>query len=140
MSSLSQIRTALSSTITAAIPGLQGYPRLPEVTNLPGFVVIPRTTDFEFTMGRGFDQINLDVIVLVSRRDDQLAQIELDDYVNGFGAKSIRQAVWNTRGLGLADVEAAVTGMSDYGAQFEVGALDNVGARLSVRVLTSGTA
>jgi hypothetical protein len=141
MASLTQIRTALESTISAAVSGIQGYATVPEVTNLPAFVVVPRSSEFGRAMGRGLDGYTFDVIVLVSRSDDQLAQAALDPFVNGFGSSSIRQAVWNTRTLGLTDgTEATVTGMSDYGAPFDVGDIDNVGARLTVEVLTSGTA
>lgn len=140
MASLAQIRTGLVTTITAAIAGLEGYDKVPASVNVPGFMVVPRSTEFGKTFGRGFDGYGFDVIVLVSRSDDVLAQGALDDYVNGFGSKSIRQAVWNARGLGLTEVEATVTGMSDYGATFEVGGVDYVGARLAVDVLTSGTA
>jgi hypothetical protein len=100
---------------------------------------VPRTSDFTGAFGRGLDTHIFDVIVLVSRRDDQLAQADLDPFVNGFGASSVRQAIFNTRDLGIG-VDATVTGMSDYGASFEVGQLDNVGARLAVQVLTSGNA
>lgn len=141
MASLSAIRTALKTTIAAGVTGIQGYETVPEVTNLPAFVVIPRSTDFTGAFGRGLDTYLFDVIVLVSRRDDQLAQLDLDPYVNGFGSSSIRQAVFNARNLGLADgTDATVTGMSDYGATYDVGDIDNVGARLTVQVLTSGTA
>lgn len=139
MASLAQIRDALADTITAAVTGITGYPTVPEVANLPAFVVIPRTTEFDRSFGRGMDTYNFDVIVLVSRRDDGLAQADLDEYVNGFGSSSIRQAIWNTRQLGIG-VDASVTGMSDYGAQFDVGDIDHVGARLAVQVITSGNA
>lgn len=139
MASLPQIRTALVSTISAAVAGIQGYDRVPESVNLPAFMVVPRSSDFGKSMGRGFDGYSFDVIVLVSSADDQLAQSALDPYVNGFGSSSIRQAVFNGRTLGI-DVDATVTGMSDYGAQYNVGGLDYVGAKLSVDVLTSGTA
>lgn len=140
MASISQIRTALTSTITGAIPGLEGHAKVPESINVPAFMVIPRETDFTVAMGRGVDKPGLDVVVLVSRSDDELAQLALDDYVNGFGPKSIREAVWNNRSLGLTNTEATVVRMSDYGALFEVGGVDYVGARLAVDVLTSGTA
>lgn len=140
MPSLAQIRTALKDTISAAVPSLTGYRTTPEQANLPAFVVIPRTTNFVVAMGRGIDTYDLDVLVLISRRDDGLAQDDLDEYVNGFGDKSIRQAVWNDRTLGLANCDAHVVGLSDYGARFNIGELEHVGARLLVRVTTSGTA
>lgn len=140
MASLAQLRTALAGTISAAIPSLEKHERVPESLNVPAFMVIPRATEFGKAMGRGFDGYGFDVVILVSRSDDELAQSALDEYVNGFGVKSIRQAVWNARNLGLADADATVTGMTDYGAQFEIGGVDYVGARLAVDVLTSGTA
>lgn len=140
MSSISAIREALKTTITAAIPSLEGHAKVPESINVPAFMVIPREIDFTVAMGRGVDKPSFDIVLVVSRSDDELAQTSLDDYVNGFGAKSVRQAVWNNRALGLADAEATVTGMSDYGAQFEIGGINYFGARLAVDVLTSGTA
>lgn len=138
MASLTQIRTAIVETITGTVSGIQGYETVPESVNLPAFVVIPRATDFNRAMGRGFDGYTFDVIVLVSGADDQLAQTMLDPYVNGFGSSSIRAAIFGTR-LGI-DVDATVTGMTDYAGTFNVGGIDYVGARLTVDVLTSGTA
>lgn len=139
MASLSAIRTALKTTITAAVAGLNGYENIPESINPPAFMVVPRSTDFQKAFGRGLDSYAFDVIVLISRRDDDLAQIDLDPFITGGGSKSIRQAIFNARDLGIG-VDASVTGMADYGAAYTVGNTDYVGARLTVEVLTSGTA
>lgn len=140
MSSVAQIRTALKSTITDAITGLFGYNQVPEVANLPAVVVVPRASEFSAAMGRGVDVHEFDVIVLVPRADDGLAQTALDAYVTGAGSSSIRQAVWNARTLGLADADAHVYAMESYGAEWDIGALNHVGAALKVRVHTTGTA
>jgi hypothetical protein len=141
MASLAEIRTTLKDTIEAAVSDLQVYEKAPEQVNLPAAVVLPTQTDFVQAFGRGLDVYEFDVLVLVSRRDDDLAQTDLDEYVNGFGAKSIRQAIFAARAtLAALGIDAFVVGMSDYGAQFNVGDIDHVGARLRVRVTTSGTA
>ena len=140
MSSVAQIRTALKTTITAAIPGLFGYEQVPEVSNLPAVVVVPRSSDFTVAMGRGADTHEFDVIVVVSRSDDGLAQTALDAFVTGAGSSSIRQAIFQARSLGLTDTDAHVYGMESYGAEWDIGALNHVGAALKVRVYTSGTA
>lgn len=141
MASLAEIRDALAATIEAAIDDLQGYAKVPESMNLPGFVVVPRATDFMVSFARGTDTYEFDCIVMVSRRDDELAQHDLDDYVTGAGDKSIRQAVWNTKNLGLSDGTAAtVLSVSQYGAQFSMCDIDHVGAVLRVQVITPGTA
>lgn len=139
MASLAQVRTGLKTTI-ASPTGLIGYNQVPEVANLPAFVVVPREIDFAVAMGRGVDVYEFDVIVLVSRRDDGLAQTDLDAYVTGAGSSSIRQAVWNGRTLGLADTDAHVYRMESYGAQWDIGEINHVGAALKVRVTTPGTA
>lgn len=139
MASLSAIRTALKETIEAAVTDLHGYANMPESVNLPAVVVLPTGADFDVAMGRGTDTYTFNVLVLVSRRDDTLAQFDLDDYVTGAGDKSIRQAIFDARSLGLTDTDAHVTGMSSYGAGFEVGGVVHVGAVLACQVHTKGT-
>lgn len=139
MSSLAEIRTALASTIKAAVSDLHDYEVVPESVNVPAFIVVPRSTDFERAFGRGLDVYTFDVIVVVSRADDRLAQSKVDPYITGAGSSSIRQAIWNTRALGIG-VEARVTGMTGYGDTLTFGTTDYFGARLTVEVLTSGTA
>lgn len=139
MASLAAIRTALVSTITSTVSGINGYDTVPGTINTPAFLVVPRSTDFQKAFGRGIDTYSFDVIVLVSRADDGLAQDALDPFINGFGSSSIRAALFATRDLGV-DVDASVTGMSDYGGQYDIGGVTYVGARLNVEVLTSGTA
>jgi len=143
MASLSEIRTALKATIETAVSGLTGYETVPEAVNVPAFLVVPRATEYSKTFARGFDSYTFDVIVLVSRSDDRLAQLALDPYITGSGDASVRQAIWNNRSLGIgtdADtVEATVTAMAEYGATYTFGNTEYAGARLSVTVLTSGT-
>lgn len=139
MASLAEIRTALVATITASIPALFGYDRVPESLNVPAVMILPKSTDFQKAFGRGMDGYTFEAIVLVGRADDQLAQSKLDPYVTGAGDSSIREAVWNARDLGIG-VEASVTGMSGYGDTFTFGTVDYFGARLAVDVITDGTA
>lgn len=141
MSSISEIRTALVETISAAIPALGVYDRVPEGLNiLPAVVIIPTASDFTVAMGRGADSHEFDVNVLVSRSDDGLAQTALDAYITGAGSSSIRQAIFQNRSLGLSDCDAHVYAMASYGAAWDFAAIDHVGAALKVRVYTSGTA
>lgn len=138
MSSVAAIRTAAKTTILAAVPSLFGYNHVPKVTNLPAFVVQPAASNFNAAMGRGADTHEFDIYVLVSGRDDDLAQTELDEYVTGAGAKSIRAAVFATPSLGLSDCHAHISGMRGYGGSFNVGDVDHVGAILTLVVHTAG--
>lgn len=141
MPSLATCRRRIKEVVDAAVSDLHVYQNAPESVNLPAAVIVPRASDFATAFARGNDVYELDILVLCSRRDDDLAQDDLDEYVNGFGTKSIREAIFNARPtLAAEGIDAFVTGMTDYGAQFQVGDMDHVGARLRVRINTSGTA
>lgn len=139
MSSLATIRTALKTTIEAAITSLTVYDKVPDTINLPAVVVEPATTDFNVAMGRGADTHTFSLYVLTSRRETKLAQDDLDSFITSAGSTSIRQAIFAARALGLSDADAHVQGMRNYGAQFDFADIDHVGAILDVVVHTSGT-
>lgn len=140
MTSLTQLRAALKSIIETTLTSVTVYDLVPESINAPAVIVVPKTADYEKAFGRGFDTHTFELLVIVSRADDQVAQSAIDPYVTGAGASSIRQIVWNARTLGLSDSEARVTQMTGYGDTFTFGNIDYFGARLTVEVLTSGTA
>lgn len=140
MSSLQAIRDAIKATVEAQIPGVFGYDTVPEVANLPAIVAMPDTADFAVAMGRGADTWELDLAVLVPWTDSNVSQDALDELVTGAGPRSIRQVIFLNKTLGLADVNAHISGMSDYGAAFEMAKIEHIGARLRMVVHTTGTA
>ncbi len=138
MATLAQIRTGTKATVAAAVSGIFGYDQVESVTHLPAFVVIPRASNFNLAMGRGADEHDLDIIVLASKRDLKLAQTELDKFVSGVGASSIRAAVFATKDLGLSNTNAHIAGMSDYGRPMDVAGQECLSATLALKVYTSG--
>lgn len=140
MATISAIRTAIKTTVTTAVTTLNGYDQIADAVNFPALIIMPRDSNFLGAMGRGLDAHTFDLYLLASYRDAGLAQAELDKYVTGAGATSVRQAIWNARTLGLADTDATVSGMRGYGAQYEVGDVTCLGAILELVVRTSGTA
>lgn len=140
MSSLQAIRDAIKATVEAANPELFGYDTVPEVANLPAVVAVPDIADFAVAMGRGADTWELDLAVLVPWTDADVSQDALDELVTGAGPKSIRQVIFQNRTLGLDDVDAHISGMSEYGAQFEMAQIEHLGAKLRIVVHTTGTA
>lgn len=140
MASLQSIRDAVKTTLESAIEGLSVYDTVPEVSNLPACVVVPLTANFDTAMGRGTDTWEFELPVLVSYTDADIAQDSLDDYVTGAGAKSIRQAVFQNKELGLSDANAHVSRMSDYGTSFNMASIQHIGAKLRLVVHTKGNA
>lgn len=138
MATIAAIRTATKTTISAAVSSLIGYDQVADVVNTPAFVVMPDSSDFNMAMGRGTDTHTFKIYVLVSPREASLAQTELDKYVTGGGADSIRAAIFTTPGLGLANTHAHISGMSGYGGSYSVNEITYVGAVLTMTVHTSG--
>lgn len=140
MASIDQIRDAVKTTLEANISTLHAYKYVPEAAQvLPAVVIIPFTGDFDQAMGRGLDNYVFDLLVLVSASDDLVRQAELDSYVTGAGASSIRQTIFNNKGLGRSDCDAHVSEMTEYGMRFPVSEIDHIGARLKLIVYTTGT-
>ncbi|WP_119728340.1 hypothetical protein [Thermomonospora amylolytica] len=143
MASLGQIRAGIKEVLSG-IGGLTIYDTVPDVTQTPAVVVVPREADFEGAMGRGLDTWTFNLFVLVARGETRLSQEALDEYVTGAGPKSIRAALFERDDLGLSDgTTAQVTGMPrdvPYGGGFESAGVQHIGACLRVVVRTPGTA
>lgn len=144
MASLAQLRTAVKTTLVAALgAGTEVYDTIPGSPVLPCVCVVPDTANFVVAMAKGTDTWQFDLVVLVPSGDNTVGQSRLDPYVTGAGALSIRQAIYAantpTTGLGLANTNAHVPGMTDYGGSFEAVDVAHIGARLRLIVHTSGT-
>lgn len=138
MASLTAIRAAVKETLVSSIDGLMVYDTAPGGVVGPAVVVVPVEADFVVAFGRGADTIELDLIVFAPASDLAVGQATLDELVTGAGPRSIRQAVFNNRTLGLAGVDAHVARMSDYGMS-DPGLVDALAARLRLIVHTTGT-
>ena len=138
MSTLTEIRDAIKTTIETAIPALKVYPTIPDSVTLPAVVGMPDEVDFSVAMGRGTDTYEFDLIVLVSTGDMDVAQRQLDGFVTGAGSSSVRQAIFKARTLGLADVDAHVSAMTGYDLSSSVSSMDHVAAMLRLVVHTRG--
>jgi hypothetical protein len=145
VATLKEIRNAVKATIEDGISGIKCYDKIPENAKvLPAVIVQPEMADFDMAMGRGTDQYNFTLIVLVSYNHIETAQDNLDPYITGSGSKSIRQCIWANKTLGLdGDVNAHVNRMFDYGMRFTPdsvgGSFEQLGARLGLIVYTRGT-
>lgn len=139
MASLGAIRTAVKTILEAAISGVQVYDKVAAAVNVPAVVVEPDGADFNVAMGRGTDRWEFNLHVMVADSDEIVGQDKLDGFVTGAGARSVRQAIFTTRSLGLADTDAHVSEMTAYGVRFEQADIQHVGATLRLIVFTKGT-
>lgn len=147
MSSLAQIREGLADTVRdyvslASDPiDLYCYPYVTSSVNLPCVLVMPggggrdnKAGDFTMTMDRGTEKWAFQLLVLCARTDEDSGQQSLDKFIDKEGELSIRQAIWNTPALGLGDVDAMVTGVSEYHGQYDMVRVPHVGAALHIQV------
>ncbi|WP_062441271.1 hypothetical protein [Herbidospora daliensis] len=140
MAGLEAVRDAIKATLEGAISGLQVYDTVPGATNvLPCVVVFPQDAEFGETMGRGTDVWFFELWVMVSDGELGTAQDQLDALVTGAGDRSIRQAIFKARTLGLSNTAAHITAMSSYGTTFTAASIDHIGAKLRLMVATRGT-
>lgn len=95
----SQIREGLKANLQA-IKGMRVHDIIPNTPVAPCAIVGQLDFTFDLNNGRGLDQANLDVIVLVQRFSDRTGQNELDKYLAGDGDYSIKAAIESDRSLG----------------------------------------
>ncbi len=92
MASVSAIRDGLKTRL-ATISGLAAYDTVPGQINPPAAVVTRRRTAFDATMARGSDDLTFVVLLFVSFAEHHTAQEDLDAYLAGSGAASVKAAV-----------------------------------------------
>jgi hypothetical protein len=136
---LSDIRIGLAETLLANLGDVQIVSHPSAVRVLPSILVMPSESDFFVSMSRGTDTYRLDLYALVARRTEA-SQLDLDDYVDGVGARSIRAIIFDNPTLGLDGVNASVARMSDYGGVLDLVGEDHWAARLELVVHVSGAA
>jgi hypothetical protein len=96
-----QVRKGLKANLEA-IKGMRVYDLIPTPAVAPCAIVGQLDFTFDLNNARGLDQANLDVVVLVGRFSERAAQIDLDKYLAGEGAFSIKTAIESDRTLGGA--------------------------------------
>lgn len=97
----SQVREGLKANLET-IKGMRVYDLIPSVPVAPASVVGQLDFTFDLNNARGLDQANLDVVVLVQRFTERTGQNDLDKYLAGSGAYSIKAAIESDLTLGGA--------------------------------------
>lgn len=96
-----QVRNGLKANLEA-IKGMRVYELIPTPAIAPCSIVGQLDFTFDLNNARGLDQANLDVVVLVGRFSERAGQNDLDKYLAGSGAYSIKAAIESDRTLGGA--------------------------------------
>jgi len=81
------------------ITGLRAFDLIPDVVTPPAAIVGQLDFTFDIDNARGLDQAQLDILVIVQRFSERSGQDQLDAYLAGSGASSIKAALEADRTL-----------------------------------------
>lgn len=112
---ITEVRTALAAAL-GTIDGLRTSYFVPDNPNPPMAWIEPSQVNYDSTFGRGMDEYDFDITVVVARQTDvRTAQNLIDAYVDPRSSKSVKSAVELDRTLGGLVQDCRVTGMTSYG-------------------------
>lgn len=133
MASIPAIRDAIKTRL-ATISGLRPYDTVPGSLLPPAAIVMPGdpVVVFDSALGRGGDELNFVVLVVVQYAVERVAQDNLDAYLATSGSSSIKTAVDGTLGGVVSD--ACVTSARSYGVH-KVNEIEYLGVEFTVSVM-----
>ena len=113
--SITEIRAGIAENLST-IPGLRATALVLDNVNPPVAVVEPVGINYDAVMGRGLDEYNFKVTVIVGRASERSAQNLIDTYCTGSGPASVKGAIESDRTLGGKVNDLRVTRLSSYGS------------------------
>ena len=99
MASITTMRQAIAANLSS-ITGLRTAALIPEDPKPPIAVVTFDNVNYDTSMGRGLDEYTFRVIVVVGRVNTRGAEQNLDAFMSGSGASSVKAAIESDRSLG----------------------------------------
>ena len=120
-----------------SLPGLTVSPYRAANIQAPHAVIGLPQIEYDTTMGRGGDTVSFQILVYVSRGDDELAQANLDEFLSGHGDKSLKTVIEDTTLTGLTDAMVRVQRTETGTASSQDGS-EWMAATFDVQVIVSG--
>lgn len=113
--SLATIRAGLAVRLET-IDGLRVYPYPPDsISELPCAYILPKGGDYDTTFDHGI-RYDFEVVLLLAKGADvKYAQLNIDNYINRTGAKSVYAAIDGESTLGGSCDVCRVARFSEYG-------------------------
>lgn len=133
MASLTDLRAGLSTRL-ATITGLRALPYIPDNPQPPVAIVMPGRITYDLAFGRGTDEYQFTIMVIVGRVADRNSQTTLDAYCASSGSTSIKAAIEGDRSLGGKAQDCRVTEMTNQ-SPLAIGDVTYHTAEFSVSVI-----
>lgn len=110
MATFNELRQGIATRL-ATIQGLRVSATIPDQPNPPQAVVFPNRVLYDLSYGRGADEYEFVVLVILGRVSERTAQASLDAYCNPSGPSSVKQAIQADTTLGGKAMDCRVTEM-----------------------------
>jgi hypothetical protein len=133
---LSDLREAIATQLQT-VPNLTVSQFRVNAVQAPHAIISVPSGQYDSTMGRGSDTVTVQIIVLVSRADDETGLALLDEFVVGHGLRSIKTVVEQASGDGLSFVR--VIGF-EIGTTSAPDGSEYIAATFDAEAVVSGTA
>ena len=136
MTALTDLRTGLANRL-ATINGLRSSAYIPDNPQPPVAVVMPGRITYDQAFGRGSDEYQFTIMLIVGRVADRASQTTLDGYCESSGNRSVKAAIEGDRSLGGKALDCRVTEMTNQGS-LAIGDVTFHTAEFSVTVIAAG--
>ena len=136
MTALTDLRTGLANRLTT-ITGLRSSAYIPDNPQPPVAVVMPGRIQYDTAFGRGSDEYQFTIMLIVGRVADRASQTNLDAYCASSGSTSVKAAIEGDRTLGGHALDCRVTEMTNQGS-LAIGDVTYHTAEFSVTVIAAG--
>jgi len=136
MTALTDLRTGLANRL-ATISGLRSSAYIPDNPQPPVAVVMPGRIQYDTAFGRGSDEYQFTIMLIVGRVADRASQTNLDAYCASSGSTSVKAAIEGDRTLGGTALDCRVTEMTNQGS-LAIGDVTYHTAEFSVTVIAAG--
>jgi hypothetical protein len=136
MTALTDLRTGLANRLTT-ITGLRSSAYIPDNPQPPVAIVMPGRITYDQAFGRGSDEYQFTIMLIVGRVADRASQTTLDGYCESSGSRSVKAAIEGDRSLGGKALDCRVTEMTNQGS-LSIGDVTYHTAEFSVTVIAAG--
>ena len=136
MTALTNLRSGLATRL-ATISGLRSSAYIPDNPHPPVAVVMPGRISYDTAFGRGSDEYQFTIMLIVGRVADRASQTNLDAYCASSGSTSVKAAIEGDRTLGGHALDCRVTEMTNQGS-LSIGDVTYHTAEFSVTVIAAG--
>ena len=136
MTALTNLRTGLATRL-ATINGLRSSSYIPDNPQPPVAIVMPGRITYDTAFGRGSDEYQFTIMLIVGRVADRASQTNLDAYCASSGNASVKAAIEGDRTLGNNALDCRVTEMTNQGS-LAIGDVTYHTAEFSVTVIAAG--